>query len=84
MSLDEPWYGNRFAFDVFKAAIIELISSHQPSSDAPGTVARLEAVYGPGEKPETIGRILARVFISRRGHDVEPTIMDHDLDEYEG
>jgi hypothetical protein len=83
MSLDDQWYANRFAFDVFKAAINELISSHQPRSDAPGTVAKLQAVYGPDEKPETIGRILARVFISQRGHHVEPTVMDWGF-EYEG
>ena len=78
MSLDEPWHANRFAFDVFKAAINELISSHEPSSEAPETVAKLQAVYGPDEKPETIGRILARVFISKRGRAVEPTDADED------
>lgn len=78
MSFEETWYANRFAFNVFKAAINELISSHEPSNEAPGTVAKLQALYGPDAKPEMIGRILARISISKRGHDVEPTDADED------
>ena len=45
---------------MFKSAINALISSHQPSGEAePGTRAKLQATYGD-EKPETIGRIIAR------------------------
>src|SRR5262245_9253073 len=46
MSFDEPWHANRYAFDVFKAAMGELLLSYQPSAEAPGTVARLQAVHG--------------------------------------
>lgn len=63
VSDDEPWHANRFAFDVLRAAINALLSSHQPSSEAkPETRAHLQAVYGE-EKPETIGLIMARVAI---------------------
>ena len=81
-SFEEPWHANRFAFEVFKAAINALISSHEPSSDAPAIVAGLQKVYGPDAKPETIGRILAGVFISQRGRgaDVEPSAMDYGID----
>jgi hypothetical protein len=71
-SLDKgSWHANRFAYDVFKAAINELLASYQPHSDAPGVVDRLKALYGPDEKPETIGRILARVFIAARERERE-------------
>lgn len=58
-----PWYADHEAFEVFKAGINELLSSHQPSSEAQGTVAsgptgRLQTIYGPDAKPETVGRIL--------------------------
>ena len=60
LSRDEPWFSNRFAFDVFKAAINELLLNHQPSGDAGSeTGTKLKAIYGD-EKPETIGRIIAR------------------------
>jgi hypothetical protein len=71
LSLDEPWHtwhGNRFSFDVFKAAINALLSNYQPSAEAqPGTMTKLQAMYGPDEKPETIGRIMARMAIVARG-----------------
>lgn len=63
VSCDEPWHTNRFTFDVIKAAVNALVSSHQPSSDAkPETIAHLEAVYGD-KNPEIIGRIIARAAI---------------------
>ena len=47
-SIHEPWYANRFAFKMFKAAIDALISSLEPNSEAPSmTVAELQRVYGP-------------------------------------
>lgn len=61
LSRDEPWYANRYTFDVFKAAIDALLLSHLPSGEAKQeTKANLQAVYGD-EKPENIGRIIARV-----------------------
>ncbi len=63
LSGDEPLWADRFAFDVFKAAINALLSSHQPSSEPkPETRARLQAVYGH-EDPGTIGLIIARAAI---------------------
>jgi hypothetical protein len=60
LSHDEPLWTNRFAYDVFKAAANALISSHEPTSEPQaGAGARLQAIYGD-EKPETIGRIIAR------------------------
>jgi hypothetical protein len=62
-SLQERWYADRFAFDVFKAAINALLSSHQPSGEVkPETKAKLQATYG-GETPDAIGRIIAQVTI---------------------
>jgi hypothetical protein len=79
-SMDEPWYANRFAFDVFKAATNRLISNREPHITAPGIAGtRLEKVYGPDANPETIGRALAGVLIakrSRRDDGVEPTPAD--------
>ena len=64
LSLEDAWWADRFAFDVFKTAINELLSdldtivgSHRRQ---PGAMSKLQARYGPDEKPETIGRILAR------------------------
>lgn len=63
IALDEPWYTNRFVFDVFKAAIIELLSKYQPNGQAePEAIAKLQTTFGD-EKPETIGRILARLAV---------------------
>ena len=52
VSLEEPWQDNRFAFDVFKAAIIERLARHEPSSEAAGPTGRLQAKYGKDAKPE--------------------------------
>jgi hypothetical protein len=61
LSLPEPWYVDRFAFDVFKAAINTLLSSRQPSGEArPETKAKFQATWGD-ENPETIGRMIARL-----------------------
>ena len=82
-SIHEPWYANRFAFQMFKAAIDALISSLEPNSEAPSiAVVELQRVYGPDANAETVGRILAGVFISRRprGDDVEPTRLDWDVE----
>jgi hypothetical protein len=61
-NLDEPWHKNRFAYDVFKAAINELLTNYLPSSEAQsGTVTKLQSRYGLEKKPESIGQILAHV-----------------------
>ncbi len=61
-NLDEPWHANRFAYDVFKAAINELLLDYQQSIEAqPGTDAKFQSKYGPDAKPDTIGRILAHI-----------------------
>jgi hypothetical protein len=68
LALDHAWHANGFAFKVFNAAVNELVSNHQPSDDAkPETMVKLQAMYGPEEKPETIGRILARTAIVASG-----------------
>jgi hypothetical protein len=60
-SLDAPWHADRFAFDVFKAAINALLSSHQPTGEEnPETRAKFQATWGE-ENPETIGRLIARL-----------------------
>src|ERR1700751_3669444 len=63
LSLDEEWWANRFAFDVFKAAINELLREFASQLGLgelqPGTLTKLQTRYGPEEKGETIGRILA-------------------------
>jgi len=57
------WHTDRDAFDVFKAAVIALLSNHQPRSEAnPETTARLRAVYGE-KTSEDIGLILAHAAI---------------------
>ena len=61
MSLAEPWHADRFAFDVFKAAINTLLLSYQPSGEAkPETRAKFQATWGDAD-PETVGRMIARV-----------------------
>ena len=63
-NLDELWHTDRFAYDVFKAAINELLSNYQPSSETqPRTVSKLQTMYGPDVNPVTIGNILAHVAI---------------------
>jgi hypothetical protein len=68
LSMEEPWHANRFAVDVFKAGIIELIeriSQHQAISGATGPTGptgptgTLQTKYGEKAKAETIGQILA-------------------------
>lgn len=68
LSRDEEWWASHFACDVFKAAINEfireLVSAQGLGEPRPGTITKLQTRYGPDEKPETIGRILARaVFV---------------------
>src|SRR5215471_6655570 len=61
IELGEPWYANRFASEVFRAAINELLSQCQSTEQAgPEAVAKLQATF-PNENPETLGRIFARV-----------------------
>lgn len=64
ISLDEPWSGNRFTCDVFKAAISELLdllaNIHPSSEPQPATMTKLQAKYGSDENSGTIGRMLAR------------------------
>jgi hypothetical protein len=63
LSCDEPWYANQFTFDVFKAAIENLLLSLQPRTEAkPETKAHLQAAYG-AEKPKDIGILMARAAI---------------------
>jgi hypothetical protein len=61
IELDEPWYANHFNFEVFKAAINELLSQCQSTEQAGSeAISKLQASC-PDEKPETIGRIFARI-----------------------
>ena len=61
VELEGPWYANSFSFEVFKAAIIELLSQCQSTEQAgPEAVAKLQATF-PNENPETLGRIFARI-----------------------
>jgi len=69
LSIDGPLWTNRDAFEAFRAAIIVLLESHQPPSDANReAAAKLKAAYGD-EKPEVIGRILARRAIYAYGRE---------------
>jgi hypothetical protein len=57
------WHADHEAFEVFRAGINEVLSSHRPSSEvqrtvAPGPTGKLQTIYGPDAKPETVGRIL--------------------------
>ncbi len=57
------WHADHELFETFKVAINGMLSRHQPSSEAQGTVAsgptgRLQTIFGPDAKPETVGRIL--------------------------
>ena len=57
------WHTDRDAFDVFKAAVNALLSTHQPRSEPnPETKAHLRAVYGE-KTSEDIGLILAHAAI---------------------
>ena len=71
-SLGESWRSDRFAFDVFKAAINELLDLisdiHAKSETQSSTVAKFQARYGPNEKPENIGRMLGKsVLVEHQG-----------------
>ena len=69
LSVDAPLWTNHDAFEAFRAAIIVLLESYQPPSDAnPEAAAKLKAAYGD-EKPEVIGRILARRAIYAYGRE---------------
>jgi hypothetical protein len=60
LSHDEPLWASRDAFEAFKVAINVLLEGHQPRAGAtPEVAAKLKAIYGD-ERPEVIGRILAR------------------------
>jgi hypothetical protein len=74
-STEGRWYTNCFTFNVFKAAADALISRLEPKN-APGMTARLQKLYGTDAKAETVGRILAGVFLSRHPDDYEPTRLD--------
>jgi hypothetical protein len=73
LSLDEEWWASHFACDVFKAAINELVrelvSFQGLAEPQPGTTTKLQTRYGPDEKPETIGRILARAVFVEHAHE---------------
>jgi hypothetical protein len=57
------WHTDRDAFDVFKAAVNALLSSHQPRGEPnPDTTAHLRAVYGEKTSAD-IGLILAHAAI---------------------
>jgi hypothetical protein len=61
LSLAEPWYTDRFAFDVFKAAINTLLSSHQPGGEAKTeTKDKFQSTWKE-ENPEIIGRMIAHL-----------------------
>src|SRR5262249_587259 len=61
VGVEGPWYANSFSFEVFKAAIIELLSQCRSIEQAgPEAVAKLQATF-PNENPETLGRIFARI-----------------------
>ena len=60
LSHDGPLWANRAAFEVFKVAVNGLLDGHQPPTEAtPEAWAKLKAIYGD-DRPEVIGRILAR------------------------
>jgi hypothetical protein len=60
---EEKWWDSRFGIDAVKRAINELISDLasiiNPTEPQPGMMTKLQTRYGPDEKPETIGKILA-------------------------
>jgi hypothetical protein len=80
-STEGRWYTNRFTFNVFKAAADALISRLEPNSEAPGMTTRLQKLYGSDAKAETVGRVLAGVFLSRHQDDYEPTRSDWGVEE---
>jgi len=73
IELEEPWYVNRFAFEVFKVAILELLSQCQSTEQAePEAVAKLQASF-PDEKAETLGRMFARVALRHYSNQPSPS-----------
>jgi hypothetical protein len=69
----KPWHADRLAFEVFKAAINDLLSEYQPEGDVqPASLAKLEARDGRGATAEAYGKILARAAImAARGGEEE-------------
>jgi hypothetical protein len=64
LGVDEPWWDNRYAGEVFKSAINELVSELISRGEPrPEAMAKLQTRYGPDEKAETIGRIIARAVL---------------------
>ena len=73
VELEAPWYANGFAFEVFKAAIIELLSQCRSTEQAgPEAVAKLQASF-PEEKAETLGRIFARFALRHYSNQPRPS-----------
>jgi hypothetical protein len=70
LSRDESWWASRFAFNVFKLTINELLSDllpHIPANDQQtGTITKLQTRYGPDVKAETIARTLARAVFTEQ------------------
>jgi glycosyltransferase A (GT-A) superfamily protein (DUF2064 family) len=60
LSRVQPWHTDRFAFDVFKAAINTLLSRLQPGEANPETKDHFVHVWEE-DNPETIGRMIARL-----------------------
>jgi hypothetical protein len=60
LSRVQPWHTDRFAFDVFKAAINTLLSRLQPGEASPETKDHFVHVWEE-DNPETIGRMIARL-----------------------
>jgi hypothetical protein len=69
LAVDEQWYANQDAFDIFRAAINELLSelflfAGGGTGAGSGATSKLRSRYGANEKSDIIGRILARaVFV---------------------
>ena len=64
ISHDARWHNDRFAFEVLKAAINDLLSDYQPkSSEQAETVAKFQAKYGKGGTAESIGKIIAHAVL---------------------
>jgi hypothetical protein len=59
---DHPeWHADRFVYDMVRAAIDVVFSSHRPSGEGkPETKARLQSLYEQ-ETPEAIGKIIGFV-----------------------
>jgi hypothetical protein len=55
------WHQNRFAFDVFRAAVLALLDLHRPAGDPvrPSETEIADLYLGEDGTPETAGRMLA-------------------------